>query len=404
MSFTTPTIDVYLPGTTLGIGNVNAGTINIGKGGTQINVGGSMNVTNTVTTPSCGMTSLTTTNLSAINISAINMSVINMSVINLSVTNMSAINMAVINMPVTNMSAINMSVTNISATNASFQTFNSTNILIGPYPQNGTFNTLNVTNPTITNLNSTNLNSTNLYSRNASLNILNVSNFLITPLNSNPTFATITSPSIIATDIDVAPNTTLTLGNQNATSVYIGSSGTATRNVTNYIGTGSGSGSITIGNNTNSIQLNGSINIGTGKNITLQPASGYVSPTAGTMLGGITTAVLTSITLSFNQQQVGTITVPATGIYILSYSVRLGGSSGTVTIFQTWFDQSPTLNQSGMIANTASQSVSSNAFPCNSTSCVSLLTSGTLTLNIYSQGSGTITTTGSSYMAITRLA
>ena len=36
MSFTTPTIDVYVPGTTLSIGNVNAGTINIGKS-TSIN-------------------------------------------------------------------------------------------------------------------------------------------------------------------------------------------------------------------------------------------------------------------------------------------------------------------------------------------------------------------------------
>ena len=99
---------------------------------------------------------------------------------------------------------------------------------------------------------------------NASSNVLNVSNFLITPLNSNPTFATITVPHI-----DVVPNTTLHLGNQNATAVYIGSSGT--RNVTNNIGTGSGTGTIYIGNNTNSIQLNGSITIGKGKNITLQP-------------------------------------------------------------------------------------------------------------------------------------
>lgn len=170
-----------------------------------------------------------------------------------------------------------------------------------------------------------------------------------------------------------------------------------------YLGPNNAS-SVIIGNANASTTINGPLVMGTGKNITLQPATGYVTPTAGTMLGGITTSVLTSITLSFAQQQVGTITVPATGLYILSYSVRLAGSSGTVTIFQTWFDQSPTLNQSGMIANTASQSVNSNAFPCNSTSCVSLLTAGTLTLNVYSQGSGTITTAGSSYMAITRLA
>ncbi len=49
LSFLTPTVDVYLAGTTLGIGNVNASTINIGKTGTTINVGGLMNMTNTST-------------------------------------------------------------------------------------------------------------------------------------------------------------------------------------------------------------------------------------------------------------------------------------------------------------------------------------------------------------------
>jgi len=263
MSFTTPTVDVYLPGTTLGIGNVNAGTINIGKTTTQINVGGPTTFTNGVATPSCTMASLTTGNLIISPYSE--------------------------NVRFSNLSATNATVTNMSATNASFQRFNSSNILIGPYPQNGTFDTINVTNPTITNLNSTNLNSTNLYSTNASLNVLNVSNFLITPLNSNPTFATITVPHI-----DVVPNTTLHLGNQNATAVYIGSSGT--RNVINNIGTGSGTGTIYIGNNTNSIQLNGSISIGTGKNITLQPATGYIAPSADTMLGGITDGTFNTLT------------------------------------------------------------------------------------------------------------
>jgi hypothetical protein len=49
LSFLTPTVDVYLAGTTLGIGNVNASMINIGKTGTTINVGGLMNMTNTST-------------------------------------------------------------------------------------------------------------------------------------------------------------------------------------------------------------------------------------------------------------------------------------------------------------------------------------------------------------------
>lgn len=52
-SFLTPTIDVYVAGTELGIGNVNAGTINIGKAGTTVNFVGSMNVNNALTIPIC---------------------------------------------------------------------------------------------------------------------------------------------------------------------------------------------------------------------------------------------------------------------------------------------------------------------------------------------------------------
>ncbi len=103
MSFTTPTIDVYLPGTTLGIGNVNAGIINIGKTGTEVNIGGSMNVMNLVTSPSCTMTSLTTGNLTAGNL-------------------------------IISPFAGDVSFNNFSAVNATFNTINSSNILIGPYP------------------------------------------------------------------------------------------------------------------------------------------------------------------------------------------------------------------------------------------------------------------------------
>lgn len=283
MSFTTPTVDVYLPGTTLGIGNVNAGTINIGKTTTQINVGGPTNFTNSVAAPTCTMASLTTGNLIISPYSE--------------------------NVQFSNLSTTNAIVTNMSATNASFQNFNSTNILIGPYPQNGTFNTLNVTNPTITNLNSTNLNSTNINSLNASMNVLNVSNFLITPLNSNPTFATITVPHI-----DVTPNTTLHLGNQNATSVYIGSSGT--RNVTNHIGTGSGTGTITIGNNTNSISLNGQTTLA-------KPLILGSVPTANTQLGyRISSSIVTGTPISSGSiytftPSLGTSTYQlASGVYI----------------------------------------------------------------------------------------
>lgn len=149
MSFTTPTVDVYVPGTTLGLGNVNASTINIGQPGTTVNVGGTMAVTNSVTTPSCTMSSLTTGNLIISPFSG------------------------------------NVAFNQFSAINASFNSLNSSNILIGPYPISGTFTDLNVTN--------------------ASVTTLNVSNFLITPLSNNPTFARVgigTNPSDYTLDVN----------------------------------------------------------------------------------------------------------------------------------------------------------------------------------------------------------
>ena len=44
MVFLTPTVDVSILGDTLGVGNVNASTINIGQTGTNINLNGTINV------------------------------------------------------------------------------------------------------------------------------------------------------------------------------------------------------------------------------------------------------------------------------------------------------------------------------------------------------------------------
>jgi len=152
MSFATPTIDVYVPGTTLGLGNVNASTINIGQPGTTVNVGGTMAVTNSVTTPSCTMSSLTTGNLIISPFSG--------------------------NVAFNNFSAVNANISSASMINASFNSINSSNILIGPYPISGTYTNMNVTNATVS--------------------TLNVSNFLITPLSNNPTFTNITTNNLTA--------------------------------------------------------------------------------------------------------------------------------------------------------------------------------------------------------------
>jgi hypothetical protein len=180
MSFTTPTVDVYVPGTTLGIGNVNAGTINIGKAGTTINVGGSMAVTNSVTTPSCTMTSM---NVSSLIIAPFSGDV--------------AFN---------NFSARNATIANASIMNASFNSINSSNILIGPYPVSGTFSNLNVSNATITTSSISNLSSTNINVLNASMTYVNVSGLLINPLPTNPVFTGINTGTGTST-INIGNNT-----------------------------------------------------------------------------------------------------------------------------------------------------------------------------------------------------
>ena len=154
----------------------------------------------------------------------------------------------------------------------------------------------------------------------------------------------------------------------------------------------------------------GNVNMGTGANIGLQPTAGYVAPTAGTMLGGITSAVLSSVTLNNNQIAVGSLIVPNTGYYILSYCVRLTATSQTtITTFQTWLDQgtTPALTVSGNQCNAATQIVNNTtALPSNSSSCIALCTGGkTIILYMYTQNSGTITTEiSTSYFNIVRLA
>lgn len=166
MSFTTPTVDVYVPGTTLGLGNVNASTINIGQAGTTVNVGGTMAVTNSVTTPSCTMSSLTTGNLIISPFSG--------------------------NVAFNNFSAVSANINTASMINASFNSLNSSNILIGPYPISGTYTNMNVTNATVS--------------------TLNVSNFLITPLSNNPTFTNVNTTTINSTGLITAGGITMGTG------------------------------------------------------------------------------------------------------------------------------------------------------------------------------------------------
>ena len=105
-----------------------------------------------------------------------------------------------------------------------------------------------------------------------------------------------------------------------------GSSQTTTVN----IASGTGTGAVTIGGASNTttlasgtINMNGNLIMGTGDNITLAPATSYVAPTAGTMLGGITNGSFTTPSSAFSaNKNVATLTIPQVGIYMCSFSFR----------------------------------------------------------------------------------
>lgn len=107
MSFTTPTVDVYLAGSTLSIGNINASIINIAQKGTTINVSGLMNTSN-ISSVNASIGTLYVTNVNGLpygNVST------NMSFVNLSVTGNFSMQTTAI-----------MNVSNASFTNVSFVT------------------------------------------------------------------------------------------------------------------------------------------------------------------------------------------------------------------------------------------------------------------------------------------
>jgi hypothetical protein len=274
------------------------------------------------------------------------------------------------NVRFSNLSATNATVTNMSATNASFQRFNSSNILIGPYPQNGTFDTINVTNPTIANLNSTIVNSTNINTLNASMNVLNVSNFLITPLNSNPTFTS--------------------------------------------INTGSGTSTITIGNNTNAILMNGSTTLA-------KPLILGSAPIANTQLGFTDyVSIGTGFTISNSGVEATFLTTPTLpiGVWLITYQATIYfASTVTISNFTTYLTSSGTtffnnLAQTGKITSGTEVLTGVNQVALHSGSvCFNLTSSATISLkgvinaNLACKASGVDTSsTQQTYITYTRIA
>jgi fibronectin-binding autotransporter adhesin len=113
-------------------------------------------------------------------------------------------------------------------------------------------------------------------------------------------------------------NVTIANGNGRSNSVLI-ACGTGTNGSTVGICTGTSTGAVTLGNTNNTVQVNGSLTIGTGKNITL---SGTVAPTS-TQLGYVlppVTATVASVGIGTATDICNTGSLVA-GTYIVTFNI-----------------------------------------------------------------------------------
>lgn len=103
-------------------------------------------------------------------------------------------------------------------------------------------------------------------------------------------------------------------------SVNIANGDGASQTTAVNIGNGSTTGTVTIGNTANTVQVNGALAMGTGRNITLQPTASYVAPTANTMLGGTTAGSFLTPSSAFSaSKDIATISLEK-GTYLIYFS------------------------------------------------------------------------------------
>jgi hypothetical protein len=103
-------------------------------------------------------------------------------------------------------------------------------------------------------------------------------------------------------------------------------------NNTSYLELGKNASSVIIGNSNCSTNVNGPLVMGTGKNITLQPTTGYVTPTSG-MLGYIVIGSFNANTALTNGSFVSTPSFNITpGNYIITITIKPqpGYTSGVI--------------------------------------------------------------------------
>jgi hypothetical protein len=124
-------------------------------------------------------------------------------------------------------------------------------------------------------------------------------------------------------------------GNTTGGTVNIATGTGVTQSTVVNIGSGSTTGTVTIGGVSNTVQVNGALTMGTGRNITLQPTAGFVAPTGGTMLGGISTPTLSSTTatggaaaLTGAPTDLVTFTMPV-GVFIFTANAQINTANVT---------------------------------------------------------------------------
>jgi len=86
---------------------------------------------------------------------------------------------------------------------------------------------------------------------------------------------------------------------------------------------------------TPTINANGNLIMGTGRNITLQPVTGFATPTSGTMLGGLTQgSAFTTAVITASPQTLSTLTLTA-GVYVVTFKVSISWTTSPSTIGYT---------------------------------------------------------------------
>lgn len=114
-------------------------------------------------------------------------------------------------------------------------------------------------------------------------------------------------------------------GATTAGAVNIANGTGATQTTAVNIGSGSTTGVVTIGNTDNTVQVNGDLTMGTGKNITLAPSESYVAPSAG-QLGSSATIIIGSNSTTANTDTTLRIATLTAGVWLLIGNCGMGGS------------------------------------------------------------------------------